>query len=84
MWLHVCLLAGTGLLAALAATGRMPGRDALTRREWIFLLAILTAGNCLGACMTYARNQNRLWKEDMYFEKQAAGRAATKRKCRQK
>lgn len=73
MWLHVCLLAGTGLLAALAATGRMPGRDALTRREWIFLLAILTAGNCLGACMTYARNQNRLWKEDMYFEKQAAG-----------
>ncbi len=73
MWLHVCLLAGTGLLAALTVTGRMPGGDILTRREWIFLLAILMAGNCIGACVTYTRNRDRLWKEDMYFEKQAAG-----------
>lgn len=73
MWLHICLLVGTVLLAVMAITGRMPGGETLSAREWRILLLILTVGNGLGAWMTYAKNAERLWKEDMYFEKRAAG-----------
>lgn len=73
MWLHICLLAGTMLLACLVVAGKLPDGVMLTMREWKLILLLLAVGNGLGAWMTYTQNKERLWKEDMYFEKQAAG-----------
>ncbi len=73
MWLHICLLAGTLVLAVLAGMGSIPHQDVLTVREWRLLILLLAAGNCLGAWMTYTQNKGRQWETGMYFEKQEAG-----------
>lgn len=73
MWLHICLLAVTLVLAVLAITGRIPGQGVLTMREWKLVLLLLAAGNGLGAWMTYTRNKDIRWAEDMYFERQEPG-----------
>lgn len=73
MWLHVCLLAGTVVLAVLAGRGRIPHQEVLTVREWKLLLLLLAVGNCLGTWMSYSQNKDRQWEEGMYFERRAAG-----------
>ena len=44
MWLHICLLAGTLVLAVLAGMGSIPHQDVLTVREWRILILLLLKG----------------------------------------
>lgn len=80
MWIHIFLLAGTAALAVLVILGRVPGQQILTMREWRILLLLLVGGNCLGMYMTHTKNEEHQWKEDMYFEKNAAGEGSYEEK----
>ena len=77
MWLHIVLLAGTAILAVMVVLGKIPWQDVLSKREWKLLILLLAVGNVLGAYLTYTQNNSNQWKEDMYFEKNAAGRYHT-------
>lgn len=80
MWVHILVLAGTAVLAFLVFMNRLPKQDILTRREWKLLLLLLAAGNSLGFYMTYTQNKDCQWREEMYFEKNAAGEGSYEEK----
>ncbi len=44
------------------------------------MILLLAVGNVLGAYLTYTQNNSNQWKEDMYFEKNAAGEGSYEEK----